>query len=98
MTWARISHFYRSYYVYQYATSYTAGIYVARQILDGNDKLRDKYLEFLKKGSSSYPVDQLKEMGVDLTQPEPVQAVTDLFRDLVRQLGDLMVKSPRTSD
>jgi len=98
MTWARISHFYRSYYVYQYATSYTAGIYVARQILDGNDKLRDKYLEFLKKGSSSYPVEQLKEMGVDLTQPEPVQAVTDLFRDLVKQLGDLMVKSPRTSE
>jgi oligoendopeptidase F len=93
MTWARISHFYRSYYVYQYATSYTAGIYIARQIVGGNDKLRDKYIEFLKKGSSSYPVDQLKEMGVDLTQPEPVQAVTDLFRDLVKQLSDLMVKS-----
>jgi oligoendopeptidase F len=93
MTWARISHFYRSYYVYQYATSYTTGIYVARQIIAGNDKLRDKYLEFLKKGSSEYPVDEIMEMGVDLTKPEPVQAVTDLFRDLVKQLSDLMAKS-----
>jgi oligoendopeptidase F len=94
MTWARISHFYRAdnYYVYQYATSYAAGVYVARQILAGNEDLRKKYLEFLKTGASSYPVDQLKAMGVDLTTAGPVQAVADLFRDLVTQLEDLMLK------
>ena len=92
MTWARISHFYRSYYVYQYATSYAAGVYVARQILSGNDELQKKYLDFLKSGSSSYPVDQLKAMGVDLTTPGPVQAVADLFRDLVTQLEELMLE------
>lgn len=93
MTWARISHFYRSYYVYQYATSYSAGTYIARRIIDGDTELRDKYLNFLKQGSSEYPVDQLKEMGVDLTTSGPAEAVAKLFDDLVSQLEELMQES-----
>jgi oligoendopeptidase F len=93
MTWARISHFYNAYYVYQYATSYSAGIYIARKIIDGDKKIRDKYLEFLSQGSSVYPVDQLKAMGVDLTTPDPVREVTVLFNELVAQLEGLLLKS-----
>lgn len=93
MTWARISHFYSAYYVYQYATSYSAGIFVARKIIDGDKKIREKYLEFLAQGSSVYPVDQLKAMGVDLTTPDPVREVTVLFNELVAQLEGLLLKS-----
>jgi oligoendopeptidase F len=92
ITWARIPHFFQSpYYVYQYATSFAASAELAREIrAAGSDVERqgvvDRYLRLLRSGGSAHPVEQLREAGVDLTRPEPVQAVVSELDRLVTQL------------
>ncbi|MCL2565239.1 MAG: oligoendopeptidase F [Defluviitaleaceae bacterium] len=78
--WSRIPHFYRPFYVYQYATGHSAAIALSRKILDGNT---DGYLKFLKSGSSMYPIDQLKMAGVDMGNPEAVDLALNVFDELV---------------
>jgi oligoendopeptidase F len=91
--WCRIPHFYRNFYVYKYATSYAAATAIARRILDGEPGALDAYLEFLSNGSSAYPIDLLKEAGVDLSKPEPIQATCDLLAELVRELEALLAEA-----
>ena len=91
----RVSHFYTSYYVYQYATSYAAAQAISKRILAGDKKLRDKYLEFLSWGGSDYPVEQLKEIGVDMTQPDAINATIDLFGELVDKAEKIMLKDKK---
>lgn len=69
--WAYINHFYRSFYQYQYATSFVASQALSEQVLSGKKGARENYLHFLTTGGSAYPIDLLKEAGVDLTNPEP---------------------------
>lgn len=88
----RIPHFYRSFYVYQYATSYSASTMISQKILGGDQPARDSYLGFLKAGESKYPIDILKDTGVDLTTPEPIEATIKLFVSLVDELEKLLVK------
>lgn len=71
MEWAYIPHFYYNYYVYQYATSFTASQALAEKIRKGDEADRELYLKFLSSGGSDYPVNQLKETGVDMTQDLP---------------------------
>lgn len=81
--WARIPHFYNDFYVYQYATGYAAASSFARMIKE-DEKARDKYIEkFLKAGASKYPVDVLKEAGVDMTSSKPMQDTIDTFKELL---------------
>ncbi|MFH2054317.1 MAG: oligoendopeptidase F [bacterium] len=87
----RIPHFYRSFYVYQYATSFAASSLISEKILSGDIEARDRYLEFLKSGESNYPIELLKAAGVDLTSPEPVRATIALFDRLVAELEELLV-------
>ena len=87
--WARIPHFYSSFYVYQYATGISAAVALSKKVLSGGEKERSDYLKFLSGGCSMYPIDLLKVGGVDMTTPEPIQAVLDLFGDLVSQLEEL---------
>lgn len=95
VTWARIPHFSSvPYYVYQYATSYAASSALFKQMNEGSRKskkqARINYINLLKSGGSNYPVEQLKQAGVDLTQPEAVQAVINSMDDLVnRYEGEL---------
>lgn len=88
-TWCRIPHLYRSpYYVYQYATCFASAALLAEQILTGDDREAAvaRYLELLRSGGSSHPMDQLRRAGVDLGQPDPVHAVVARLDRLVDQL------------
>ena len=90
LEWARIPHFYYNYYVYQYATGYSAAIALSRRILkEGESAVRD-YLGFLSGGSSKDPIDLLKGAGVDMTSPAPVQDALDLFGSLLDEMEELM--------
>jgi oligoendopeptidase F len=86
--WARIPHFYSAYYVYQYATGYSAAIAFARRILGGGDAERKAYLGFLAAGDSDYPIEILRKAGVDLTAPTAINDTLDLFESLIGQIED----------
>ncbi|MCL2349961.1 MAG: oligoendopeptidase F [Defluviitaleaceae bacterium] len=81
--WSRIPHFYRAYYVYQYATGHTSAIALAKGIREQGAPAVEKYINFLKGGSSDYSVELLKGAGVDMTSPAPIQAAMDYFKDLL---------------
>ncbi|RKL67388.1 oligoendopeptidase F [Salipaludibacillus neizhouensis] len=87
--WARIPHFYRPFYVYQYATGFAAAISIANKILSGDEEVLENYLAFLKSGSSDYPIELLKKTGVDLTSPEPIKDALSLFAELVDEFSKL---------
>ena len=88
--WARIPHFYYNYYVYQYATGYSAAIALSRRILkEGAPAVKD-YLEFLSGGCSKDPVDLLRGAGVDMASPKPVQDALDLFSTLLDEMEALV--------
>lgn len=88
--WARIPHFYRSFYVYQYATGYSAATAIAGKILKEGETARDAYIEFLKTGDSNYPVELLKIAGVDMSSKEPVILAMETFKQLVEELAALL--------
>ncbi|MBR6528476.1 MAG: oligoendopeptidase F, partial [Firmicutes bacterium] len=88
--WSRIPHFYRGFYVYQYATGYSASTAISSKILNEGTKARDNYIEFLKSGSSNYPVELLKIAGVDMASPEPVKMAMETFKNLVDEFEKLM--------
>lgn len=85
--WSRIPHFYYNFYVFQYATGISAALALAERVVKGGASERDDYLSFLKSGCSRYPIDILKNAGVDMRSPQPVTAAIGKFRDLVQQLG-----------
>ncbi len=90
MEWARIPHFYYNYYVFQYATGYSAAIALSRRILrEGEQAVRD-YLDFLSGGCSKSPIDLLKGAGVDMTGPEPVHQALELFGQLLDEMEALL--------
>jgi len=88
--WARIPHFYRGFYVYQYATGYSAATAISSKILEEGETARNNYIEFLKSGSSNYPVELLKIAGVDMSSPEPVKMAMETFKNLVDELEKLL--------
>lgn len=88
--WARIPHFYSSFYVYQYATGYSAAVTLADNILSGNAGAVEKYIEFLKSGSSDYPIELLRKAGVDLETPEPVEKTMNSFSAALEELKGLI--------
>lgn len=88
--WSRIPHFYRGFYVYQYATGYSAATAISSKILNEGPEARDNYIEFLKSGSSNYPVELLKIAGVDMASPEPVKMAMETFKNLVDEFEKLL--------
>jgi oligoendopeptidase F len=91
--WARIPHFYRAYYVYQYATSYAASQAILDKFISGEEGIIEKYLGLLSSGGSDYPINQLKECGVDMTTPEPVTATIRLFSEQVDEVERLALQA-----
>ena len=90
MEWARSPQFYYNYYVFQYATGYSAAIALSRKILrEGESAVKD-YLSFLSGGCSKAPIDLLKGAGVDMTSPEPVNQALELFGSLLDEMEALM--------
>lgn len=92
LCWARIPHFYYNFYVYQYATSYAASQALAQKIKNDGKSAIDAYLNFLKSGSSKYPIEILKDAGVDMTRPEPILAVVNRMNTLLDNLDELIAK------
>lgn len=88
--WARIPHFYNAFYVYKYATGFAAAQALSQQVLGGGEKERERYLGFLKAGNSDYPLNLLKNAGVNLLTPAPVQAALDLFPQRLEEFEDLI--------
>lgn len=86
----RIPHFYRAFYVYKYATGLSAAIALSRKVLKGGRADRDAYLHFLQGGGSKYPLELLKDAGVDMTTSEPLDAALDHFAQLVEELESLL--------
>lgn len=86
--WARIPHFYNAFYVYQYATGMSAAQALSQKILKEGPAAVDAYIDFLKSGSSEYPIDALKKAGVDMTTAAPIQSAMELFAKLVSELEE----------
>ncbi|QNQ83086.1 oligoendopeptidase F [Lactobacillus sp. PV037] len=89
MEWSRIPHFYYNFYVYQYATGFAAASALADGIMHGDSTQRDKYLEFLKAGSSDYPVNLVKKAGVDMTKPDYLENTFNTFEKRLNELENL---------
>jgi oligoendopeptidase F len=89
LEWARIPHFYRPFYVYKYATGFSAAVALAEQILSEGEPAQRRYLNFLSRGSSDYPLELLKRAGVDMTTPEPIAAAMQVFGELLAELEQL---------
>jgi len=81
--WARIPHFYWAFYVYQYATGLSAAAALAHQILTEDEPAVQRYIRFLKSGSSRYSIDLLRDAGVDMTTPQPVQEALGVFSESI---------------
>lgn len=84
--WSRIPHFYYNFYVFQYATGISAALALSERVLKGGNKEREEYLSFLKAGCSKYPIEILKDAGVDMRSPKPVEAAIQKFDSLVKLL------------
>jgi len=91
-TWARIPHFYYNFYVYQYATGFAASLALVDKIKKEGKPAVDKYIEFLKSGNSDYPIDILKNAGVDMFSPEPVIAVINKMNEYMDEIESLTGK------
>lgn len=88
--WSRIPHFYRDFYVYQYATGYSAANAIANRILTGGKPAVDDYMKFLASGDSDYPIELLKIAGVDMSSTEPVESALSTFSEMIDELDELM--------
>ena len=88
--WARIPHFYLDYYVFQYATGYSAAIALSRRIISEGEHAVKDYIRFLSGGCSKSPIDLLKDAGVDMTSSAPVEQAINLFGELLDEMENLM--------
>ena len=86
----RIPHFYRAFYVYKYATGLSAAVALSRRVLGGGEAELNDYLNFLKGGCSKDPLDLLKDAGVDMTTPQPVETTLQRFKELTEELDRIL--------
>ncbi|MEW4369030.1 oligoendopeptidase F [Paenibacillus kandeliae] len=89
MEWARIPHFYNSFYVYKYATGFSAATSFSKQILEEGQPAVDRYLGFLKSGGSDYSINILAKAGVDMSTPQPIREAMSVFESLVSEMEQL---------
>ncbi len=92
LSWSRIPHFYYTYYVYTYATSFAASQLVARRIREEGQPAVDDYLKFLSSGGSDYPIELLKIAGVDMSTPTPIEATTAKMNELLDQMEAILAR------
>jgi len=90
--WAFIPHFYRNFYVFQYATSFTASAALSEKVLTGDAEARKRYLTFLSSGGSKYPIDLLKDAGVDMTTDEPLQLTIQKMNRVMDEMDKLIAQ------
>jgi len=90
MEWARIPHFYSSFYVYKYATGFSAATSFAKQILEEGQPAVDRYIGFLQSGGSDYSINILKKAGVDMTSPEPIRQAMSVFAGILDEMEKIV--------
>jgi oligoendopeptidase F len=90
--WAFIPHFYRNFYVFQYATSFTASSALSEKVLAGDPAATRRYLAFLGAGGSKYPIDLLKEAGVDMTTDEPLELTMKKMNRVMDEMDQILAK------
>ena len=90
--WSYIPHFYRDFYVFQYATSFTASSALAEKVKAGDPEAKKRYLTFLSAGGSKYPVDLLKDAGVDMTTDEPLDLTIKLMNRIMDEMETILAK------
>ncbi len=90
--WARIPHFYTSFYVYKYATGFISAMIIADNLLHDKD-FKDKYIKFLSSGNTKYPLDLLKEIGIDLTDEKVLNRAFEIFNEKVEMLKNIEMES-----
>lgn len=95
--WAMIPHFYNSFYVYQYATSFTASSALSEKVLAGEPGSTDRYLKFISAGKSKYPIELLQDAGVDMTTDEPLQLTVKKMNRVMDEMEKLLDKKGETS-
>ena len=88
--WLRIPHFYTPFYVYKYASGLSCAIAIASDILNGKKGAKERYLEFLSSGSSNYPLDILRKVGIDMTSKEPIKKALKMFEEKLEELKKLI--------
>jgi oligoendopeptidase F len=90
--WSYIPHFYMGFYVFQYATSFTAAEALAAKVLAGDQAATRRYLTFLSSGGSKYPVDLLKEAGVDMTTDEPLDLTIRKMNRVMDEMEGILAR------
>lgn len=90
--WAMIPHFYNPYYVFQYATSFTASSALSEKVLAGEPGVTDRYLRFISGGHSKYPIELLKDAGVDMTSDEPLELTIKKMNRVMDQMEEMLAK------
>ena len=93
--WSFIPHFYRDFYVFQYATSFAASAALAEKVRNGDQEARRRYLAFLSAGGSKYPIDLLKDAGVDMTTDEPLDLTMKAMTRVMDEMEALLAKRAR---
>ena len=93
--WSYIPHFYRDFYVFQYATSFTASSALAEKVKAGDQAALKRYLAFLSAGGSKYPIDLLKEAGVDMTTDEPLELTMKAMNRVMDEIETLLNRKSR---
>jgi oligoendopeptidase F len=94
--WSFIPHFYRNFYVFQYATSFTASAALSEKVLAGDPAATKRYLTFLSAGGSKYPIDLLKDAGVDMTTDEPLNLTLQKMNRVMDEMEKILAKTPAT--
>lgn len=94
LTWGRIPHFYRAFYVYQYATGMSAAITLARALIDQGAPAQERYLGLLAAGGSDYPLPLLQQAGADLTSPAPVETALAEFERVIDEMETIVAARP----
>lgn len=92
LEWSRIPHFYYNYYVYQYSTGFSAASALAKKILSGEPQALENYLNYLKSGSSDYPIEVMKKAGVDMTQAAYIEDAMKVFEQRLNELEALVTE------
>lgn len=95
--WAYIPHFYNSYYVFQYATSFTASSALSEKVLSGAPGATERYLKFISAGKSKYPIDLLKDAGIDMTTDEPLELTVKKMNRVMDEMEKLLDKKGTSS-
>ena len=88
--WANIPHFYMNFYVFQYSTSFTASISLAEKVMNKEPGALEKYLRFLSSGGSDYPINQLKDAGVDMTTSVPFEKTIEAMNKVMDEIETIL--------